>query len=137
MRDSIVALILAGSFFKAQDQFGTIRGTVVIIESDGSTSMIPGAAVVIDGRELFRTTTADDKGSWFFELPAGRYQIRANAPGLMGSASAVLDPEQSLDVQIVMSVESAKQSVTVTGSDGLRSRWKRDQQFTDNKLFIS
>jgi hypothetical protein len=102
----LVALILAGSFFKAQEQFGTIRGTVVVVESDRSTSMIPGAAVIIDGRELSRTTKADDKGSWFLELPAGCYQIRANAPGLMGSASVVLDPGQPLDVQIVMSVES-------------------------------
>ena len=115
----IVALILAGSFAQAQDRFAKIRGTAVIIESDGSTSMIPGAAVVIDGRELSRKTTADDKGSYtFVELPAGRYQIRANAPGLMGSAFAELGPGQSLDLQIVMSIESAKESVTVNGSDG-------------------
>jgi hypothetical protein len=56
----LAAVILAGSFLTAQDHFGTIRGTVVTIESDGSTSMIPGAAVVIDGREFFRQTTADD-----------------------------------------------------------------------------
>ena len=115
----VVAIILAGSFAKAQDPFARIHGTVVIIQADGSTSMIPDAALVIDGRELSRKTTADDKGSYaFVELPAGRYQIRASAPGLMGSASAQLDPGQSLDLQIVMSIESAKQSVTVSGSDG-------------------
>jgi hypothetical protein len=81
--------------------------------------MIPGAAVAIDGRQLFRKTTADDKGSYtFVELPAGRYQIRANAPGLTGSASVELEPGQSLDLQIFMRIESAKESVTVNDSDG-------------------
>jgi hypothetical protein len=48
----LIALILAGSFAKAQGQLENIRGTVVIIESDGSTSVIPSAAVAIDPREL-------------------------------------------------------------------------------------
>jgi hypothetical protein len=114
----LVALILSGGSSKAQDQFGKIRGTVVITESDGSTSMIPGAAVAIDGRELSRKATADDKGLYtFVELPAGRYQIRASAFGLMGSTPAELEPGQSLDLQIVMSIENAKESVTVNGSD--------------------
>jgi hypothetical protein len=115
----LVALALTGSFAQAQDQFGKIGGRIVIIESDGSTSMIPAAAVAIDGRELSRKTTADDKGSYtFVELPAGHYQIRANAPGLIGSASAELEAGQSVDLQIVMSIESAKESVTVNSGDG-------------------
>ena len=125
----VVTLTLAGTFAKAQDQFGTIRGTVVVIESDGSTSMIPGAAVAIVGREFFRNTTADDKGSYtFVELPAGRYQVRANAPGLMGSASAELEPRHSLDLKIFMSIESAKESVTVNGSDGPAITAEAEQQ---------
>jgi hypothetical protein len=125
----VIALVLAGSFAQAQDQFGKIRGTVVIIESDGSTSMIPGAAVAIDGREPSRKTITDDKGSYtFVELPAGQYQIRANAPGLIGSASAELKPGQSLDLQIVMNIESAKQSVTVDGSDGQAITAEPEQQ---------
>jgi hypothetical protein len=133
----LVALILTGSFAKAEDQFAKIRGTVLIIESDGSTSMIPGAAVAIDGHELFRKTTADDKGSYtFIELPAGRYQIRANAPGLMGSASAELEPGQSLDLQIAMSIESAKQSVTVNGSDAPAITAEPEQQNEINRSTI-
>jgi hypothetical protein len=66
----LVAFTLAGSVAKAQDKFGIIRGTVVIVESDGSTSVIPGAAVAINGRELIRNTTADDNGSYtIVELP--------------------------------------------------------------------
>jgi hypothetical protein len=89
--------------------------------------MIPGAAVVIEGHtaisdriaEVFRRTTSDDKGSYrFVELPAGRYHIRANAPGLLASALAVLKPGQSLDLQIVMSTERAKQPVAVNGRNG-------------------
>jgi hypothetical protein len=130
-------LVLAGSLAKAQDQFGKIRGTVVIVESDGSASMIPGAAVVIDGRQLSQKAITDDRGSYtFVELLAGRYQIRATAPGLMGLASAELEPGQSLDLKIVMSIESAKESVTVNGSDGSAITAEPGQQNEINRSTI-
>src|SRR5215472_129553 len=130
-------LVLAGSLAKGQDQCGKIRGTVVIVESDGSASMIPGAAVVIDGRQLSQKAITDDRGSYtFVELLAGRYQIRATAPGLMGFASAELEPGQSLDLKIVMSIESAKESVTVNGSDGSAITAEPGQQNEINRSTI-
>ena len=128
LRSVVCLLILAGSSAKAEDQLGKIRGTVVIVESDGAASMIPGAIVTIDGAGS-RKTVADEKGSYaFVAMPAGRYQIRADAPGLIGSASAELEPGQSLDLKIVMSVETAKESVTVNGGDASAITTEADQQ---------
>ena len=88
-----------------------------MIESDGSRSMIPGATVVVESVEVARQTTADNVGSYAFaDLPAGRYQIRATAPGLVGSTFAEIDSGESLDVEIVMAIENVKLSVTVNGN---------------------
>ena len=85
----LTLFILAGGASDAQEKPGLIRGSVVTIESDGSRSMIPGATVMVESAEGARQTTADNVGSYTFaDLPAGRYQIRASAPGLVGSASA-------------------------------------------------
>ena len=79
--------------------------------------MIPGATVVVESAEVTRQTTADNVGSYTFaDLPAGRYQIRASAPGLVGSASAEITSGQSLDVEIPMAIENLKLSVTVNGN---------------------
>ena len=110
-------LISAGGVCNAQNSPGLIRGSIVTIESDGSRSMIPGAIVVAESAEGDRQATADNVGSYAFaDLPAGRYQIRASAPGLVGSASAEITSGQSLDVEIPMAIESLKLSVTVNGN---------------------
>jgi hypothetical protein len=111
------ALLFAGAAGWAEDKAGSLRGNVVTIESDGSRSMIPAAAVTIDNSGLSRKTNADEQGSFSFDgLPAGRYQIRANAPGMVGSASAEVVPGESATIQIVMEIESLKESVTVNGN---------------------
>ena len=113
----LTLLILTGSASDAQDKTGVIRGSVVTIESDGSRSMIPGATVAVESAEIARQTTASDTGSYTFaDLPGGRYQIRASAPGLVGSASAEAKAGESLDVEIVMTIENLKVSVTVNGN---------------------
>ena len=113
----LVSLLFFGSFAIAEDKLGVVRGNVVTIESDGAPSVIPAAAVTIESAELSRKTNADEQGSFRFAgLPAGRYQIRASAPGMVGSASLEVAPGQSVDVQVVMEIESLKQSVTVNGN---------------------
>jgi hypothetical protein len=99
----------------AQDKPGVVRGNVVVFEADGSQSRVPLATVTVEG--LSRETTANDQGSFSFaDVPAGHYQIRATAPGLVGSADAEVAPGQSLDLQIAMTMEELKDSVTVNGS---------------------
>ena len=113
----MIVMSLAAGFAKAEDKPGAVRGSVITIESDGARSVIPAAAVMIESAELSRKTTADEQGSFGFgDLPAGRYQIRASAPGLAGSASAEVAPGQSVDVQVVMEIEALKESVTVNGN---------------------
>lgn len=109
--------ILAGSPSDAQEKPGLLRGSIFAIEADGSRSRIPGATVVVENAEVARQTTADDVGSYAFaDLPTGRYQIRASAPGLAGSTFAEISSGESLDVEIPMAIESVKLSVTVNGN---------------------
>jgi len=113
----LTLLIIAGGVANAQNNPGEIRGSIVTIESDGSRSMIPGATVVLESAEVARQTMADNTGSYTFAgLPAGRYQIRASAPGLVGLASAEIEAGQSLDVEIPMTIEDVKLSITVNGN---------------------
>ena len=113
----LTLFILAGGPSDAQEKPGLIRGSIVAIESDGSRSMIPGATVVVESPEGARQTTADNVGSYTFaDLPVGRYQIRASAPGLVGSGFAEISSGESLDVEIPMAIETVKLSVTVDGN---------------------
>ena len=113
----LTLFILAGSPSDAQEKPGLLRGSIFAIEADGSRSRIPGATVVVENAEVARQTTADDVGSYAFaDLPTGRYQIRASAPGLAGSAFAEICTGESLDVEIPMAIESVKLSVTVNGN---------------------
>ena len=113
----LTLFILAGGASEAQEKPGLIRGSIVAIESDGSRSMIPNATVVVESAEGARQTAADNVGWYtFVDLPAGRYQIRASAPGLVGSTVAEINSGESLDVEIVMAIEDVKLSVTVNGN---------------------
>ena len=113
----LTLVIIAGGVANAQNSPGVIRGAIVTIESDGSRSMIPGATVAVESAEVARQTMADNVGSYTFaDLPAGRYQIRASAPGLVGSTFAEIKSGESLDVEIVMAIENVKLSITVNGN---------------------
>ena len=80
----MAVMSFATGWAKAEDMPGTVRGSIITIESDGARSVIPAAAVMIESAELSRKTTADEEGLFGFgDLPAGRYQIRASAPGLV------------------------------------------------------
>ena len=113
----VAALVMAAGVAAGQDRPGTVSGTVVTIASDSSLSAIPGAAVAIVGGDLNRTIAADEKGLYSFtDVPAGLYEVRATAPGLVGAASTELHSGESVDLQIVMNVEQLTESLTVNGS---------------------
>jgi len=112
----LVVLALGGALSRAGEP-GSVHGTVVTIESDGSRSVIPGATVTIGSGEVSRQTTADERGAYAFaDVPDGTYDMRATAPGLVGSTSAGIKPGQSLDLDILMTVEAVKESVTVSAN---------------------
>ena len=113
----MAVMSFAAGLAQAEEKPGAVRGSIITIEPDGTRAVIPAAAVMIENAELSRKTTADERGSFTFgDLPAGRYEIRASAPGLEGSASAQVRSGQSVDVQVVMEIETLKVSVTVDGN---------------------
>jgi hypothetical protein len=112
----LVMLALAGAFARAGER-GSVHGTIVTIESDGSRSLIPGAAIILANGEVSRQTTADERGEYAFtDVPDGTYDMRATAPGLIGSTSAGIKSGQSLDLDIMMTLEAVKESVMVSAS---------------------
>ena len=101
-----LVILLAGVVAWAKER-GSVHGTVVTIESDGVRSVIPGAAVTLEGSEVSRTATADERGAYaFIDIPDGNYEVRAASPGLTGSTSAAIKSGESLELDIVMSLEA-------------------------------
>jgi hypothetical protein len=112
----MVVMFLAVGLAKAEDKPGTVRGSIVTIESDGAR------------RSTFQAPRHDRRGAIskdhcrrarFIQIrrsAQGQYQIRASARGWLRVG---LDPElagQSVDVQVVMEIEALKESVTVNGN---------------------
>jgi hypothetical protein len=114
---AIGLLLLAGVLALAQESTGTLRGTVVVVESDGAQSAVPGASVTLSSVNLSRKITADERGSYSFAtLPTGRYEIEAVAPGLRGSALVDVADERCTEVVIVVAIEALKDAVTVNAN---------------------
>jgi hypothetical protein len=93
---------------------GVIRGTV----KDGTGAVIPGAKVTLtDGNNATRTVTTSHDGNYVFRsVPSGLYSVSTTFTGLQQQtpiAVNVLDG-QSASANIVMSVQTQKQEVTVT-----------------------
>ncbi len=79
--------------------------------------MVTRATVAAESPLGARTTITDDRGSYSFgDLPAGKYRIHAHAPGLTGSGTAEIQPGQSIEVSIQLTLEAVSDSVTVNGS---------------------
>ncbi|HSL02505.1 MAG TPA: carboxypeptidase-like regulatory domain-containing protein, partial [Nitrospiraceae bacterium] len=110
----LLMLVVAAALGRAEENTVTLSGTVVAVESSGTHSAIPGATVTLSGVDVSRKVIADDRGSYSFTIvPPGRYGIEAVAPGLQGSATIDVKAAQSVDVLIVMTIASLKESVTV------------------------
>jgi hypothetical protein len=97
-------------------QAGIIRGTVFTSSNDGEYSLVPHAAIHLEGPEK-RDTQSDEQGVYVFEtLAPGSYVVTAGAPGLAGTVNVELTPGGSSQVPLAVSVNAVKSSVTVTAS---------------------
>jgi hypothetical protein len=102
---------------------GVIRGSVFVVNSDGTPFVISGATVTLTGPSSPTQTLTDERGSYTFTavLP-GSYQIEAKASSLIGSCAVTVAPGGALDVPVELNVEALKQSVTVTAREPALSK---------------
>jgi hypothetical protein len=103
--------------YAAEGGTAALHGTVVTIKSDGTRLVIPRAAVTLHSSKASRQTTGDEQGQYnFTDLPAGEYAIEATAPGLTGDTSVEMRPGASVDLDLVVRVDTVKESITVSAS---------------------
>src|SRR5436305_14250422 len=93
---------------------GIVQGTV----KDDTGGVIPGAVVTLtDSVGKAKTTTTAADGTYTFRgVTAGSYTVLANYTGLQQTAAVPIkvSPGQSASGNIVMTVQTQKQEVTVT-----------------------
>jgi hypothetical protein len=116
-RYAFCILALAAYPVFAQDTSGKIVGTV----SDPSGGVVAGATVTVTntGTGVSRQTSTDSKGYYqVLELPIGRYEVAAEAPGFsrkLVSARNSLEINQTLRIDVPLEVGAVKDLVTVEG----------------------
>jgi hypothetical protein len=101
----------------AQFDTGTIAGAV----SDPSGAVVPNAVVTVTntGTGITKTLHSDGNGDFVASaLPFGNYVVAASASGFMESKSQqiVLNVGATVHVKLTMSVQTATESVVVTGT---------------------
>src|SRR5580704_7631238 len=87
---TLAALVLVGVTPRSvlAQNVGTIRGTV----TDPSAAVVPGAKVIATGNGVSRTVTSDGQGRYTLpNMPAGKYNIRADANGFVTYTKSDVD----------------------------------------------
>ena len=113
-------LLLACAALPAQNATGKISGVV----TDPTGAVVVGAKVTVtnSGTKVSRQTATDKEGQYqVLQLPIGRYDITAEAPGfsrtvVQGKNS--LEINQSLRVDVSIEVGSVKDTITIEGATG-------------------
>jgi hypothetical protein len=109
----LLTLLLSMPFVHAQEN-ANINGTV----TDPSGAVVPNASVKLVNTETNDTRTGVTNGSGIFNFPAlriGHYNLTVTTPGFQASSTTgiVLNVAQTLQENIVLSVGSAQQTVSV------------------------
>ena len=108
---ALTLLAVAGSADLYAQGPGSIRGTV----TDPSAALVPNANVTVSGGGITRAAKSDGGGKYAVVLPAGTYNIRADAPGFVTftRANVVVSGGQptNLDLELSISVETQQVSV--------------------------
>jgi outer membrane receptor protein involved in Fe transport len=111
------ALALSAAVLCAQDATGKIAGNV----TDPSGAFIAGAKVTVTnlGTGIAKQTTTDKTGYYqVLQLPIGRYEVAAEAPGfarIVVQGKNSLEINQTLRIDVTLEVGSLKDVVTVEG----------------------
>jgi outer membrane receptor protein involved in Fe transport len=111
---SLAAICASSLPARAQSFRGSVRGTVI----DAQSRSIPGAKVVarnLDTTETREVTASDDGSFFFLELPAGRYEVSAIAPGFQefreSNVVVSVGAETTLELQLAKPSEVIERTV--------------------------
>jgi len=122
----VVWVVLFAAVFavsaRAQSTFGSVVGTV----QDATQAVVPNAAVTLHSEDdnSDRSATSNDTGGFeFVNLKPGRYSVVSRASGFADAQIAAFDlaPRQTARVNVVMSVQSAQQTIEVSATATLIS----------------
>lgn len=111
----VIIMVCIGTFAVAQEQTGTIVGTV----KDKTGAVVPHATVTItntDTKQVIRTLTASDKGEYVAALlPLGHYSVTAEAPNFkkVTISDITLHQNDKLTFDPALEIGATTESVTV------------------------
>jgi hypothetical protein len=113
-----IVLALAASFVSAQGFQGTLRATLV----DQQGAPLPGVTVKITNEGTGETRTLVSTSAGFASFPnllIGRYTVEAELPGFrkFERQHVSLSANQTIDVTAKLEVGELSETVTVTGTD--------------------
>jgi hypothetical protein len=98
---------------------GSIRGDVFTKGTNGEPAVLPSVRIVLHG-PITKETESDAQGAFAIDgLPAGIYQVEANAPGLSGGLAAEVTAGTSSTVRLEMNVTMVSNTVDVTATEAL------------------
>src|SRR5262249_52986625 len=113
---SRVTVSLVSAVALAQSPLGTITGTI----ADAQEARIPNVEVTAlhtDTGISYKTTSSADGTYAVANLPVGKYEVSAVAPGfkVFRRTGVVLEVAQRLRLDIVLELGAVTETVTVTG----------------------
>ncbi len=114
-RSALVALFCCASYLLAQNDRGTITGTV----SDPAGAVVPNASVVAtstDTGATFKTVTTGTGNYTIPSLPAGQYSVSVEAAGFKKFTQNGIEVQvaQVARIDVKLDVGSTTESITIT-----------------------
>jgi hypothetical protein len=95
---------------------GTIQGVVFTIEQDHTRSVVPGTKLSLNGAQHFEAES-DSEGTFVFaDVPAGAYNITAEAPGLTSTQKIEVRSGSVSQLEMEMKLQVVAESTMVTAS---------------------
>ncbi|MBV9306204.1 MAG: carboxypeptidase regulatory-like domain-containing protein, partial [Acidobacteriaceae bacterium] len=117
---------------------GAVRGTIFVVDSEGSRSVVKGATVRLNGNSSSIGTTTDERGNYSFDAVApASYQIEAKAPGLVGSQAVTVVSGAVLDIPVQLRIEAIKESVTVTAKEPTFSKESSEETVINRSAVLN
>ena len=94
---------------------GTLRGAV----TDPSGAAIPGATVIVSGRNLVQSVATDESGQFAYSgLLPGHYRVQIYSPGFsrFDDSDLVVTAGHETEANAQLAISELKQEITVTAA---------------------